>query len=387
MRLLFILFLISINCFPLKDKIAGYILNDIDTNLTYQWRLKYDEGNNQNWSNHSKTGVTLNFPRIKKYLDIDPNLEFIHVINHVQSDSQNSLTQTRITQAYIAVYQGFGTITIGEKRLSLQNGRFLSDSNFNLLPKTFGHIGYNSEDNQYQIMYLYNYVDSNSTDRVTFQKGSIIAAARNLFINKNHSVSIYSYFLEDINNVYSAQINTTLTDDQSVQFTYAYQTKPLFYTNSIITDTTPNSHYYDFSYKLNHELSTFSFGSRYFQGHSDNLGFRAPYSSGHSWDGYSNQFQSQITTGFNESFRSIYSKFQTILFDNRKVSIHGYLFRNSDLSKNLGAEIDLTIQQEIFMNHFFFNYKLAQYFSGTHQIRPSELKMWLDFKLVLGSDD
>ena len=71
MRLLFILFLISINCFPLKDKIAGYILNDIDTNLTYQWRLKYDEGNNQNWSNHSKTGVTLNFPRIKKYLDID----------------------------------------------------------------------------------------------------------------------------------------------------------------------------------------------------------------------------------------------------------------------------------------------------------------------------
>ena len=108
MKLVLFLILLSNICFPIKDKIAGYILNDIDTNLTYQWRLQYDEGNSQSWSNHSKTGVSLNFPRIKKYLDIDPNLEFIHVINHEQSDSQDSLSQTRVTQAYMSIYQDYG---------------------------------------------------------------------------------------------------------------------------------------------------------------------------------------------------------------------------------------------------------------------------------------
>ena len=387
MKLVLLLITLSNICFPIKDKIADYILNDIDTNLTYQWRLQYDEGNSQSWSNHSKTGVSLNFPRIKKYLDIDPNLEFIHVINHEQSDSQNSLSQTRVTQAYMSIYQDYGIITIGEKRLSFQKGRFLSDSNFNLLPKTFGHIGFKSEDSRYQLMYLYNYVNSNSTDRVTFQKGSFIVALKNFSLIDNHSISIYNYFFEDINNTYSLQYTNNITDLHSVEITYAYQTKPTFYTDSTIQENIPNSNYYDLIYKIDHDVSNFYLGSRYFQGESQNLGFRAPFSSGHSWDGFSNQFQSQITSGFNESFRSIFTKFQTLIFDDRKVSIHGYLFRNGDLSKNLGAEIDLTVQQEVFINHFFFNYKLAQYFSGSHTSAPSELKMWLDFKFLLGSND
>ena len=65
MKILLILLLFPVICFPVKDKIAGYILNDVNAVVSYQWRLQYIEENNNPWSNHSKTSANIDFPRVK----------------------------------------------------------------------------------------------------------------------------------------------------------------------------------------------------------------------------------------------------------------------------------------------------------------------------------
>ena len=45
-------------------------------------------------------------------------------------------------------------------------------------------------------------------------------------------------------------------------------------------------------------IASFKLGTRYFRGSSsEKYQFRAPYSSGHSWDGYLNTYHSNVENG------------------------------------------------------------------------------------------
>ena len=107
--------------------------------------------------------------------------------------------------------------------------------------------------------------------------------------------------------------------------------------------------------------------------------FNAPYSSGHSWDGYLNVFQNNVKTGFSTNFQSLYGKLNVKLADHKKVSFHGYLFRTGDFETNLGAELDLSISDHIFSDNITWTYKLSQYITGEDNSTPSDFGMWLDF--------
>ena len=97
------------------------------------------------------------------------------------------------------------------------------------------------------------------------------------------------------------------------------------------------------------------------------------------------QIQTQIKNGFSDNFRSVYGYLTTPFQTNKTISLYGYLFRDANLSRNYGSEIDIHLHQQILPDHFFFNYKVGQYFSGSHSSLPSQLMMWLDFSLKLGS--
>ena len=99
--------------------------------------------------------------------------------------------------------------------------------------------------------------------------------------------------------------------------------------------------------------------------HNGISGFRAPYSSGHSWDGFLNVFQSNIQQGFLEDYRSIFGSFSTQINQTKYVKVDGYLFRNSALSKNLGSEVNVSIQDELIKDTIYWMYKVGQFIPGT----------------------
>ena len=61
-----------------------------------------------------------------------------------------------------------------KKRLSMENGRFLSDSSFNLLPRTFNQIGFSSQNNQLQLIYITSMTLPDTTEKQYFNEGSIL---------------------------------------------------------------------------------------------------------------------------------------------------------------------------------------------------------------------
>ena len=125
------------------------------------------------------------------------------------------------------------------------------------------------------------------------------------FRNNTHQhVSLATFILEDIVYIsFQPNLNYFLAS-LGLQKTPSIQSKQ--------SSLTKQSYYYDFDYNICSSDAKLTIGSRFFSGSTDAYGqFIAPFSSGHSWDGYSNIFQPNIIHGFSEDFRSFKLSFQT----------------------------------------------------------------------------
>ena len=283
---------------------------------------------------------------------------------------------------YVDLLFNIGTISVGEKRLSMENGRFLSDSSFNLLPRTFNQIGFSSQNNQLQLIYITSMTLPDTTEKQYFNEGSYIIGLTNTQISPSSRFNFHAYLFENIANTYSFNFLQNVAGNHEFSSTIAVQTNPS------ITDQPIKEYkrlFYDAIYTHQAKSQVLRLGTRFFEGeHNGISGFRAPYSSGHSWDGFLNVFQSNIQQGFLEDYRSIFGSFSTQINQTKYVKVDGYLFRNSALSKNLGSEVNVSIQDELIKDTIYWMYKVGQFIPGTHYQQPSELKMWLDFSVNLG---
>ena len=166
-----------------------------------------------------------------------------------------------------------------------------------------------------------------------------------------------------------------------LRFTMAIQKDPSL--KNTTSDLNRRGIYYDVGYEYNEFKTSILFKTRFFSGGSPSNQYVAPYSSGHSLDGYSNSFQSSVINGFNEDFRSFQLGFTTKLPNKQTISINGYFFRNGLITKNLGSEFNLAVSKPIVSNTIKWTYKLSQYIRGNHSTNNSELNMWLDFSISL----
>tara|TARA_A100001015_G_scaffold302089_1_gene389860 strand:- start:872 stop:2023 length:1152 start_codon:yes stop_codon:yes gene_type:complete len=383
MKYVFLLLLFTqVIVYPIKNVIGRYILNDVSTSVLIKSRTQHGETNNLKWNYYSNVLVDVSFPKISTYLDINPHLEFGHFTNHANPRAESI---TRLNEASVDLLLAIGTLSIGDKRLSTEGGRFLSDSGFNLLPRTFGQISFKSAGNMLNITYLNSMVAPDSTLRHYYQKGSYVISIRGIDLLLPIMLESHIYAIEDISNTYSFGTSLTLMNRHQLSSTIAYQTEP-----SITTQPTQTSSslFHDAIYQYTFESQSFRLGTRFFQAGKNNTpGFSAPYSSGHSWDGYLNIYQAQIKSGFSQHFRSIFGSFSTLLTPTQAIKLDWYLFRTHSLDQNLGAEVNVSIQDELIKDGVYWMYKVGQFIPGDHSNTPSELKMWLDFSIQLGTSN
>ena len=94
--MLILLILVVVHAHAYQSKIANYILNDIDTNVSIGTRLAYDQQNKSNWQTISNLGSQISFPKLQSYLNTLPFFEFIH--RHEYMHPSSSIT--RLSQAH-----------------------------------------------------------------------------------------------------------------------------------------------------------------------------------------------------------------------------------------------------------------------------------------------
>ena len=103
----------------------------------------------------------------------------------------------------------------------------------------------------------------------------------------------------------------------------------------------------------------------------------------HSLDGYSNVHQPSVINGFGHNFRSIQLGFTTQLKTKQSIALNGYLFRNSSLTKNLGAELNLA-SKPILFDSIIWTYKLSHFLQG--YTTPKSAQYGWNFQLTLNKD-
>ena len=79
--MLILLILVVVHAHAYQSKIANYILNDIDTNVSIGTRLAYDQQNKSNWQTISNLGSQISFPKLQSYLNTLPFLNLFIVMN------------------------------------------------------------------------------------------------------------------------------------------------------------------------------------------------------------------------------------------------------------------------------------------------------------------
>ncbi len=361
----------------MKDEIGHYILNDIDTDITSKTRIYYSKNNSTNWQYYSNLNAKLSFQKIKTFFNLSPHFEFSHYANHASS---TGASVTRLSQAYVDFHLNFGVLSIGERRLKFERGRFLSDSTYALTPRTFNQISFHMFDDNLKLFFLTNTTSVMSDNRHYFSKGSYIFAYQNI-VYSPLVFNFHSYLFEDLNNTYSFNGKLILSEHYDVESTVAYQTEPSIRTT---TFNESSSLFYDLILTHSKDKQIVKFGTRFFQGGKNgSTGFQAPYSSGYSWDGITNTYQPNIRSGFTEDYRSIFATLSFPRSKSQTITIDGFLFRNNSLSKNLGGEINIIYKEEVIKDSIFWFYKIGQFISGSDSSEPSELKMWLDFLIRL----
>ena len=378
--ILFFSWLLTIFTFSIEDNIIRYILNDIHSKNELKTRLTYFESNDTPWQIYTSIKNTTTFPNIKKYLNIEPVLEFAYFSSHL--DSNNSLA--RLNQAYFDIYRKNTIVSFGDKRLSFQQGQFISDSSFNLTNRSFSQLSVSNYKKSIQVFSLFSVVSPDSDKRHYFTKGSYVFVWNTFNKPQQFDLSTYTYIIQDQANTYFLSPSWHINSDNSILVNIAYQGTPTVYTNN-----TPakEAYYYDASFLHTQRFASFKLGTRYFRGSSsEKYQFSAPYSSGHSWDGYLNTYHSNVQNGFTESFQSIFSTFAFQLKANKTLTFSNYLFRSPDLTEDYGYEFNLAISQSVVPNTVFWTYKLGQYISGNNSNAETNLGMWLDFSFVLDNE-
>tara|TARA_A100001015_G_scaffold321352_1_gene451665 strand:+ start:3291 stop:4460 length:1170 start_codon:yes stop_codon:yes gene_type:complete len=383
--LLMLIFLLSNSLFTLEKVIGNYIFNDIDSSTTFKIRTTFLDSKDDPWQVMSNVAIHSSFPKLRLYLNIDPHIEFEYFSNHIG----NSDSYTRLVESYVNFHNKYGMFSIGNQRLKFQEGQFISDSTFSLLKRSFSQFSFQNLTQNFKLYSIFSVTNSGETQPTNFKKASYFLVWNKLFQRHLETVSSRSFFsmdaaaflIEDHSNTFFISPQFKVSDSFDIVSSFAFQQTP-----SITTQPTLDKHasYYDLTLNFRKFLTTLSFGTRFFSGNNNTKNqFTAPYSSGYSWDGYLNIFQSNIINGFNDHFRSVYSQFSTTLANGKTVSIHSFLFRNNDFSKNLGGEIDISISDSILSDNVIWTYKLGQYFSGSQIDTEATLGMWLDFTIKM----
>ena len=359
-----------------QSKLANYILSDIDTNVSLITRIEYDQLESNEWQFHSMLGSQVHFPKMKSYLDVYPFFEF----NHVSDHNDNSASITRLTQAYLTIDSNRGRFTIGKKGLNFLEGQFISQSRFNLIPRVFNQISYQTPLKNHELIYLIAVQGISNEIPQTFKKGGVIFNGRTPLLLSIPSAHFSAFIIEDIPDTFmiANQRKSPLT------FTVAYQKDPSLKQASTAIER--QAYYYDIGYTISDKQTSVLFKSRYFSGGETSKQYVAPFSSGHSLDGYSNVHQPSVINGFDHNFRSFQLGFTTQLKTKQSLALNGYLFRNSSLTKNLGAELNLAVSKHILFDSIIWTYKLSHFFTGDHTTHQNQLNMWLDFQLTLNKD-
>ena len=263
MRCLILLYLclFPILTLSVEDKIISYILNDIHSKNEIKTRLTYFESNDEPWQISTSIKNTTTFPNIKKYLNVDPVFEFSYFSNHI--DSNYSLA--RLNQAYFDIHKENIIVSFGDKRLSFQEGQFISDSSFNLINRSFSQLSISNHKKSVQFYSLFSVTAPNSNERYTFSKGSYIF--KWIFFNKPKQFDIhsYTYLIQDQANTYFLSPTWYINSTNSMSLNIAYQGTPTVYKNNA---PTKEAYYYDASYLYKTNIASFKLGTRYFRGSS-----------------------------------------------------------------------------------------------------------------------
>ena len=173
------------------------------------------------------------------------------------------------------------------------------------------------------------------------------------YFNKPKQLDIpaYIYLIQNQANTYFLSPTWHIDSDHSMTLNIAYQGTPTVYTNNA---PTKEAYYYDASYLYKRNLASFKLGTRYFRGNSsEKYQFGAPYSSGHSWDGYLNTYHSNVQNGFTDNFQSMFSTFTFKINQNKTIILSNYLFRSPDLTKDYGYEFNLAISESVIPDTVF----------------------------------
>ena len=366
--------------FAMQDAISQYILNDVQSEFRAISRTHYNQNIPRSWQHFSSITSDMSFPKIKTYLNLNPHIEFGYYKNHYGGSTKSI---ARLNECYVETVTSIGTISLGEKRLAFEAGRFFSDASFSLLPRTFGQLGYSSPSNLIRFLYLTHVTLPNSLQQHQYEKGSVIIAIERVNISQFLSIGVHAYFFENISDTYSLSSTYHVSNQQKLSSTVAIQSGPSIGSSPL---SSTNKMYYDAGYQYSFNNQSVRFGTRFFEGASDqSLGFFAPYSSGHSWDGILNMYQSNIENGFPNSFRSFFSSYDIKSSTGTTYQLGFYVFRNHLLNQNLGCELNLSIQKAMIKNTIFWSYKIGQFITGSHSELSSQLKMWLDFSIALGN--
>jgi hypothetical protein len=375
-----ILVMALIPIFAVKDVLEQYVLNDIGTQISLLSRTNYDDTSPTPWQSYSSILAKINFPNVESYLNLSPNIEFGHFFNHTRS---SSAPISRLTESYLGFSpNSFWHAWIGNRRLSFESGRFVSDASFNLLPRTFGQFGISNSTHTMSLIWLYHVTEPDTVNSHHYPNGSLIAAINDVPLLLNATLSTHIYLFDGISDTISHKI-TYKTDRHTIAATAAFQSSPSIKTVPVAKSST---RYCDIIYLAELDQQSLKIGTRFFEsGPKNQPGFSSPYSSGHSWDGFTNSYQHDVRNGFKSHFQSIFSILQFEFKPDTQIQISGFWFRDHTQRKNYGGEINLGIQKEMIKNSMFWVYKLGQFFPGTHSNTPPEITMWLDLSLNLGN--
>ncbi|MEK9726703.1 MAG: hypothetical protein VW397_01210, partial [Candidatus Margulisiibacteriota bacterium] len=147
MRSIIILLIITQTVFGIRNVIGNYIFDDIATKTLLKSRTSYLKSDESPWQFSTNVAINTNFPRLKSYLNINPNITFEAATNHL--DEFNSTS--RMVESYVDIYTDFGIFSIGNQRLSFQQGQFISDASFSLIKRSFSQLSFQTLNQQLKI--------------------------------------------------------------------------------------------------------------------------------------------------------------------------------------------------------------------------------------------
>jgi hypothetical protein len=358
----------------MNDVVGQFVLNDIKSSMSAQTRVQYNDALSPNWA--TKTGLHLNatFPNIDRYLNAAPFIEFSY-----SYDYSTRQTRNRLNQYYVDVRWLGGELSFGQKKISYEDGRFVSYAPSSIFPRVFNLVGYSSK--KIELIWLHYVVNPDSDNIQYYPQGSYILAFKDMAIRSPFSHNLHFYLIENVGDTVSFNTAAVFAKKHRLSSTAALQFKPY---RLLEAGQKKSVVFYDAIYTYTHQNSSLKLGTRFFESNKWG-GFAAPFSR--RWNGFLNAYRYQESHGYDTDFRSVFAQLTLPIWPQKTVLLAGYLFRDAHFDSNLGAEIDISIKNVLIHNTFEWHYQLGQFFSGSDSKIPSFLQMRLDFSLYLNPNN